>query len=465
MSVILAVLVAPGASGPVRAGDATEINQLKEQIEQLDQKVKILERKRELERESAAEKSREVPRVSLGANGLSVTSADSNFVFKIRGYVQFDSRFYPDRQSDSVLSDTFLIRRARPIFEGTVYRKLDWRVMLDFGAQSSLSSANNALLQEAYLNARLWEECQIQAGKFKEPVGLERLQSGANLLFVERAYPTQLVPNRDVGAQVQGDLLGSRLNYAVGVFNGVADGGSGDFDTTDDDKDIAGRLFSHPFRHTHIEWLEGVGLGVAGTFGDQSGPMRPFVSAGLQRFFTYRASTAAAQPNVVADGNHWRLSPQAYYYWGPLGLLAEYVISSQEVVQSGGGAGAGERERLAHTGWQVAVSCFATGEADSFRPVVPAKPVTFSRDGGWGALELVARVTQLEVDDGAFPVYADPASSATKATTWSAGANWHLNRNVKLSLQYDHTDFRAAAGNPLAASDEHVILTRIQFSF
>ena len=84
---------------------------------------------------------------------------------------------------------------------------------------------------------------------------------------------------------------------------------------------------------------------------------------------------------------------------------------------------------------------------------------------GWGALELVARLTQLEVDDGVFPVYADPASSATKATTWSAGADWHLNRNVKLSLQYDHTAFRAAAGNPLAASDEHVILTRIQFSF
>ena len=293
MSVLLAVLVASGAGRPVRAEDDTEIIQLKEQIEQLDQKVKVLERKRELEQENAFEKSRGGPRVSLGANGLSVTSADSNFVFKIRGYVQFDSRFYPAQEPDGALTDTFLIRRARPILEGTVYRKFDWRVMLDFSAQSSLSSANNALLQEAYLNARLWDEFQIQAGKFKEPVGLERLQSGANLLFLERAYPTQLVPNRDVGAQVQGNLLGSRLGYAVGLFNGVADGGSGDFDTTDDEKDLAGRLFSHPLRNTEIGWLKGVGLGVAGTFGDQSGPMRPFVSAGLQRFFTYRTSTAA----------------------------------------------------------------------------------------------------------------------------------------------------------------------------
>jgi phosphate-selective porin OprO/OprP len=443
----------------------TDVNALFRRIEELEQRVKVLDRNRELAEEAAAEKAKTTPKVSLGAGGFSVASADSNFTFKVRGYVQTDGRFYASDRVDTAANDSFLIRRARPIFEGTVYQKFDYRVMLDFGAQSSLSTANNALLQDAYVTARLLPEFQIVAGKMKEPVGLERLQSGSNLLFPERAYPTQLLPNRDVGLQLQGDLFGGLLRYEAGVFNGVADGGSGDFDTTDSDKDVAGRLFAHPFRSTGIEALEGLGIGVAGTYGEQSGSLRNFVSAGLQRFFTYRTSSVATSPNVLSDGVHWRLTPQAYYYWGPFGLLAEYAISSQEVLQAGGGAGAGQRERLEHTGWQVAASYFVTGEANSFRAVTPRKPVTLAEGGGWGALELAARFTELDVDDDAFPIFANPATAATKATTWSVGANWHLNRNLKLSLDYDHTTFDAASGNPLADNKENVIITRVQFAF
>jgi phosphate-selective porin OprO and OprP len=446
------------------ADDAATLEALKRQLQELDQKVRILERKQELEKETTAEKAKAAPTVSLGANGLSVNSADSNFVFKARGYVQADARFYASDRVDTTANDSFLIRRARPIFEGSVYEKFDYRVMLDFGAQSSVSTANNSLLQDAYVNARLWPEFQMQAGKFKEPVGLERLQSGANLLFIERAYPTQLAPNRDVGVQLQGDLFKNTLRYEAGIFNGVADGGSGDFDSSDPDKDVAARLFAQPFRNTDWRPVQGLGLGLAGTYGDQQGSLRPFVSEGLQKFFTYRSSTATSSPNVLADGNHWRLAPQATYYWGPFGLLGEYIISSQEVLQAGGGAGSGDRERLTHTGWQVAASYFLTGEDNSFKAVAPKRPLSF-HGGGWGALELAARVSQLNVDDKAFPIYADPTKSASAALSFGVGLNWHLNRNIKLSLDYGHTDFDAAEGNPYDSNSEDVVLTRAQFSF
>ena len=433
-------------------------------IDQLDQKIRVLERRQELSQEAAAEKARQTPLVSLGASGFSVSSADTNFVFKVRGYVQTDARFYPSDRVDTVANDSFLIRRARPIIEGTAFRKLDYRVMLDFGSQASLSTANNALLQDAYANLRLLPEFQIQAGKFKEPVGLERLQSGANLLFAERAYPTQLLPNRDVGVQLHGDLFRGVIHYEAGLFNGVADGGSGDFDSSDADKDVAGRLFAHPFKNTEVEALKGLGIGISGTYGEQSGSLRPFVSEGLQRFYTYRTSTVAGSPNVQSDGTHWRLSPQAYYYWGPFGLLAEYATSSQEVRQAGGGAGAGLSERLSHTGWQVAVSYFLTGEKNSFKTVTPLRPVNFA-SGNWGALELAARVSQLDVDDDAFPIFANPATSATKALSYGVGLNWHLNRNLKFTVDYGHTDFDAAAGNPFASRSEDVVISRLQFSF
>src|SRR5512134_1622317 len=129
------------------ADDAEAIDALKRQIQDFEQKVRILERKQELEQETAKEKAKTAPTVSLGANGFSVRSADSNFVFKIRGYLQADARLYADDYPDGTANDTFLIRRARPIFEGTVYEKYDFRLMLDFASGINSSAVNNGFLQ------------------------------------------------------------------------------------------------------------------------------------------------------------------------------------------------------------------------------------------------------------------------------------------------------------------------------
>lgn len=450
------------ATHPGFAQESETIRELKSQVQELDQKLRVVERRLELERDTSSEKSKTAPSISAGAGGFSLRSADTNFVLKLRGYVQADSRWFIDDHLDG--NDTFLLRRVRPIFEGTVFDKYDFRVMLDFGSGASSSAANNGFVQDAYLNARFLPEFQLQFGKFKEPVGLERLQSGANLLFVERAYPTQLLPNRDVGVQAHGELFGGALSYAAGIFNGVPDGGSGDFETADDEKDGAARLFAHPFRNTEIAPLKGLGLGLAGTYGNQEGALRSFVSPGQQRFFAYRTSTSATAPNVEADGDHWRLTPQGYYYWGPLGVFGEYAISGQDVRQTSGGSGAGARAELRHTAWQVAVSYVLTGEENSWRGITPKRPFNVS-NGGWGAWEIAARYSELDVDDDTFPIFSNPDTSATGAKSWTIGLNWHLNRNVKFNVNYEHTDFEGGSGNPITAQTEHAILTRAQVSF
>jgi phosphate-selective porin OprO/OprP len=449
----------------LNAGETNTLEELKRELEALDQKVRALEHQLSTSNAALKPAAGRTPTVSLGSGGFNVTSADSNFVFRVHGYVQADARAYLSDEIDTAATDTFLIRRARPIFEGTVYDRFDYRVMLDFASQTTLSSANNGLLQDAYVTARLWPELQLQAGKFTEPIGLERLRSSANLTFIERGYPSQLVPNRDVGFQVQGDLFHQRFRYEAGVFNGVANSGSTDFDTTDGDKDLAGRIFALPFKTTDIEALQRLGLGLGGSYGNQEGSLRTFASEGFQRFFRYRTSSVAGDPNVVADGNLWRLAPQAYYYYGPFGLLAEYVVASQEVRQTGGGPGAGSLDRLTHTGWQVALSCFLSSDRNGYESPSLRRPLTFRDGSGWGALELVARVHGLEVDDDAFPIYADPAASATRARSFGFGLNWHLNRNVKLCLDYARTDFEGEDGNPYADESEDLILTRVQFAF
>src|SRR5690606_34216164 len=100
---------------------------------------------------------------------------------------------------------------------------------------------------------------RIRAGKSKTPFGLERLHSASGMLFFNRAFPTSLAPNRDLGIQLLGDIRSGLVSYAVGVLNGVADGGSADVDTGDS-KDVAGRVVVRPFHPLAASRLKGLGL-------------------------------------------------------------------------------------------------------------------------------------------------------------------------------------------------------------
>jgi len=452
MVVVAALLGLHLPTPPLGAEDQAELNRtLLRKIEELQQQVRILQRQDELAKESSAEKAKTAANVSIGAGGFNVQSGDSNFVLKVRGYAQADARFYFDDISPR--NDTFLLRRVRPIFEGTVFNKYDYRIMLDFPSSVTTSAGNNGFVQDAYLNARFFPAFQIQVGKFKEPVGLERLQSGGNLLFVERSYPTQLVPNRDVGIQIHGIFLDDVIAYQAGVFNGISDGGSTDFDANDDEKDLAGRIFAHPFKKTSISGLKGLGLGLSGTVGNHEGTLRGYTSPGQQNIFSYL-------PSVSADGDYWRLSPQFYYYWGPLGIFGEYVFSNAELRRTG----SINTIQAQHEGWQLAASYFLTGEDNSFKAVNPKKPFNIG-DGGWGAWEISGRVSQINFDSSVFPNFANPATSARRATSWALGLNWHLNRNVKMNLNYENTDFDGGSGSPLLNTGEQILFSRVQFSF
>jgi phosphate-selective porin OprO/OprP len=91
---------------------------------------------------------------------------------------------------------------------------------------------------------------------------------------------------------------------------------------------------------------------------------------------------------------------------------------------------------------------------------------------GLGAWQLTARVGGLSLDDAAFSKKADyaTAGSAQKVTTWGVGLDWYLNRNIKWILEYEQSSFGFAPGyqavkGSVAAQDERVLLTRLQFAF
>src|SRR5439155_21640141 len=142
--------------------------------------------------------------------------------------------------------------------------------------------------------------------------------SDSNLLLLEREYPSELVTNREVGIELHGELFEGRLNYALGAFNGVFDGGSEDFDVTDDHKDVIGRVWAQPFKLSKNHYLEGLGFGIGGSIGNQNGALPSFVTTGAEKFFSYASGTGTTNtsPNVVAAGTHWRVNPEFQYTVG-----------------------------------------------------------------------------------------------------------------------------------------------------
>jgi phosphate-selective porin OprO/OprP len=436
------------------------IKLLLEKVEALEQKVKVLERNGELKIEATEEKSKKTPTVIAGGDGFIIQSADTNFSLRVRGYGQFDTRLSAD---NGPAKDTFTIRRLRLGLEGTVFENYDYKVLTDFGSGITSTTANNAFLQDAFVNIHYWPQFQIQLGKFKEPVSLETLQTDANLLFVERGLPTQLAPNRDVGIMFQGELLSGKLSYQLGAFNGVPDGGSGDVEITDSDKDIAARLFAQPFRDSEKDWLRGLGLGIGSSIGNQEGAVPSFQTPGRQKFFSYRSGATATSTNVVADGEHWRVAPQGYYYWGPFGLFGEYVISSQQLRRDAGKTKTfGTVENGA---WNVAVSYLLIDDQASWKPVNPRHRFSL-REGGWGAWEIAARYGELSIDQAAFPLFA-PSSSASKMNSWGIGLNWYLNKNLKFNFDYEQSHFTGGSKTPgsVTAQDEQLFISRAQFQF
>jgi len=377
--------------------------------------------------------------VSGFQDGFFVQSPNGDHRLLFGVVAQTDGRFSVD--DPTAITNTFAIRKLRPTFTGRVARYFDFKVMPDFGNGVTT-------IVDAYFDVRFSPKFRIRSGKDKTPVGYELLIGDAFLLFLERSLASSLVPNRDIGIQAQGDLS-PRFYYAGGVFNGIGDGASSATDVdTNNGKDVAGRIVVQPFRTTATSAgaLNGLGFQVGGSLGKQVGALPSFRTSVGQTYFSYAAGASA-------DGTRTRITPSVFYYYKSLGVFGEYVRSKQTVTRT-----AATRE-FTNTGWDITASFLLTGEAGSAGIVRPRR-VFDPPTGSWGALQLVARYAELDVDDDLIGTGFAAAGSADKAKSYTVGVNWHPASVVKYYLNFERTEFEA--GTPPARPTENVILFRVQ---
>jgi len=428
------------AQAPDQA-ELAEIQELKRRLAELEARVNA--RATVAQDNLVATSAPTIPAsVAADTTGFKIKSNDGNFSLKIGADLQTDLRTFTGAGVAGT-TDQILLRRVRPTFSGTVYKDVDFFFRPDFGQGSTI-------IYDAYIQFNYFHNAQLRVGKFKPPVGLERLQSDDDTSFIERGLPTLLVPSRDIGFQLGGDLLGKRVSYQAGVFNGVPDNSLSD-SAPSSHHDYSGRIFLTPFEDNRF--LQGLGAGIGASGGSVDGIALPaYKTVGQNTFLSFASG-------VTSAGHRTRLAPQTYYYVGPFGLLAEYTLAEEGLQKSN------IRHDIAFRAWQVEASYILTGESKSFLSPTP-KRIFDPLHNSWGALELAVRTGDFSAEKALFNYgFASTSTSPRTDREWVGGINWYLNRLVRISFDYGHSVFGGGAPGVLNKLPEQVILVRFQLNF
>jgi phosphate-selective porin OprO and OprP len=181
--------------------------------------------------------------------GFKVKSQDSDFQVQPSVYVQLDSAWYDDEETD--FTNGTELRRARIALAGTILKDWDFKLEADFaGTTQDTGTTNEVTLTDAFVRYTGFKPfpdlgpLAITAGNFKMPFGLEAVGSAKYLTFLERGLPFAFLTLRALGGMIS--IGGDNWTVSTGIF--------GDTVTTQNSDDegmgAAARLTYAPFFQT-----------------------------------------------------------------------------------------------------------------------------------------------------------------------------------------------------------------------
>jgi phosphate-selective porin OprO/OprP len=277
----------------------------------------------------------------------------------------------------------------------------------------------------------------LQAGYMKAPFSLEERTSRLALTFMERSLANALVPGRDSGLLFTNTLLDGRLRWAAGALV-VSDGfgsidGSDLFDGLDESWSTNVRVTGLPVWSEDSERMVLLGFSYAHRFSIQQ-----------ELSLTVRPESSVVPPlldtgSIAGARSTDGAGLEAAWQHGSLSAQGELIGSW--VHRNGA-------PDLFFWGGYVEASWLLTGEhriygqhSASFGRIVPNANFAPWK-GRWGAFQLAARVSWLDLDD------ADVAGGRQLDLT--LGLNWYLHTKARLMFNYVHAHVRGAGDADIA---------------
>ena len=264
---------------------------------------------------------------------------------------------------------------------------------------------------DLWLAFPLWSPAtKLTIGKMKETFGYEMVGDSGSLPQQERVM-TPFFVSRSIGAKLSHVLANQRMTMSLGVFNGWwANGDSFEESGTDVSARLTGLAWDQPDQNRFLH------LGLAGRYaGADHNTMR------------YKGRPESNVTDNYVDtgdltGDHaWHLGLEALWNEGPFSLLGEYNRAWVDSPASGDPS---------FYGYYVTASWILTGETRPYdRTVGYARRIM--PKGHWGAPELVARFSHVDLDD--------ETVQGGKFNKTYLGINWWATRRWKVGFGWGHT--------------------------
>ena len=324
-------------------------------------------------------------------------------------------------------------RRARLSIDGELGENAIFKAEYDFaGGDANFADVWMGLQRIPYVG-------RLQAGHFKEPYSLEEQTSDRFITFMERALPVlAFSPARNAGVALSSTAFQQRLTWGVGAFRDANNFGNSF--SNQELYNVTARVTGLPVYQEDGGTLVHVGYNYSHRFRDDDNvSFAPDPEVHL-------SDPIVDTGNIPANGVDV-FGAELATVIGPVSLQGEFMDA---LVDQASGSNANLWGGYAYASW------FVTGEhraydlrTGAFARTSPKESFSFSK-GQWGALELGARYSYVDLNNG------DVRGGIESDVT--AAVNWYLYSNLRLMLNY----VWAHRNN---IGDQNTVMTRFSLDF
>jgi phosphate-selective porin OprO/OprP len=457
---------------------SARLDALEKQNEQLEAQVADLKAQVGAGQKAIREEVHSQTQVSIPNGRPTIASPDGNFKLAIRGLVQVDAAHYdvsPLRPDNDMGSGTDL-RRVRFGFDGAAYKDWNFALWGEWGGTGGETPA----LNQAWIEYAGWkpfsfaDPLRLRVGAWATPTGLEDATSNTDMLFLERGAVAEMVRGfaggdgrMGVGAFTKGERW-----YAGAALTGKVVG----VPATPETAQQAGYILRVAFDPIHgPDYDTHLGISYQGILepaDTTTGPVETQAVRLSERPETRVSGTKLVDTGAIDSNGLAALGLEAGASWKNLYAAGEWF--DIDVSRRSVGAVRSPFDPK-FGGWYVQGGWTLTGErrvwssgSGGFNGIRPASPFKLN-GGGWGAFELGARYSVLDLNDdagvaGSAAPLGGVRGGEQKITT--VGLNWYPNSVIRFLLDYQWVKVdRLNSAGGLLNSDVNTLSFRSQFAF
>ena len=412
-----------------------------------EQKTDELAAKMEAQDTQTRLAKKDQPLWSLAGGRPTVTSSDGRFSLALRAIGQYDMAYYMQSAGAAKLpagndlssGDNF--RRVQLGIQGTLFGDWSYNFNYDFAGAGGTETPGH--IQSVYVQYDGLKPFGVRIGAFPPSAGLEDNTGSPDTIFLERNSPSDAARNiaggdgRDaVSLFYAGDRLYGALSYTgdkiqdSGVFDeqqGLLGRLSYLLYSSDDLKAVASANGTYVFKVADTT----AGANATGAFSLSDPPELTVDNTG-----TKLVSTGTLNARTVGEWGfegavQWRNFYTQAGYFG-------FDVDQRAALPS-----------YSFNGWYAQATWVLTGESRNYNTSSaafsnPRPRIPFSLSGGgWGAWELAARYSDLDLNDNAGVLGQNLPAGGLRGGDQriiTAGLNWYPNNALKFELQFQNVE-------------------------